>query len=194
MNKPNVAAKADTATKTKKVSATVEKAESTAKPNTTAETAAKAKAVEKGITLEKQPIAETKGKAETTAKPETSAKGEKTEAQKKAEALAIQRKEQKYVIRDNLPLANITGKKTIRAFCFATAKALQDANGSFTLDEWRTALVAHANVAKEKFEVKNLNFTTPEGKPNGRCIQHTTWFASANEQWVVPAKSAEVAE
>ena len=181
MKKPNVAAKADTATKTKTASAKVEQTESTAKPNTTAETTAKAQAVEK------QQGAETaKGsgdKAKATAK---------TEAQQKAEKLAIERKEQKFVISSTIPFEAIVAKKSIRAFCFATAKALQDANGCFTLDEWRTALVENAAVAKEKFNVQNLDFTNKEGKPNGRCVQHTTWFAAVAQQWVVPAESAKV--
>ena len=137
------------------------------------------------VTLKKQPNAvnadATKGVGD---KPATKPSAELA---KKAEAAKPELKEQKYVIGHALP-TYVPSKKTIRAFCFACAKALQDQHGSFTLDELRMAINMQQNVAIETFGVKEPKFGE-RGKPNDRAVQHVTWFAS--EGWLVPTSAEE---
>ena len=199
MKKPKIAAKADTAIKNKAVG---NKAEESAKPVAKAnlsEQTPNADGVK--VSLKKAPANATADAKPTVPNVDKAANAATTEATEKvvsdakakakanAEALKVERKETKLVIASTVNIANLTGKKTIRGYCFAVAKALQDKNGSFTLEEWRLALVAQRHIAVEKFGVKNLDFTTKDNEPNGRCNQHTNWFWKT-AGWVVPAETA----
>lgn len=80
--------------------------------------------------------------------------------------------------------AKAQGGNTIRAYCYAVAKALaaQHPQG-FTVAQYASALAANAS---------GTTLRQPSGgwgtaaKPNGIAMQHANWFAHPKQGWLAP--------
>lgn len=81
--------------------------------------------------------------------------------------------------------AKAMGGNTVRAYCYAVAKALAAANPQgFTLAQYAAAL--GTNAANSNMRQPATGWVAPAGGANGTARQHAAWFAAPAQGWLAP--------